>query len=138
MEAVAGLWKDIGVNATVQAVTYTDWLAGLNSKGNYHGVAFGDQSGLDPTEFYQQYFGKSDYSHAATDPTMNELVAKLSTAAGAERPAACAAAADYNNKYLYMIPLYGDEAIYAMKGVNWTPAGAGGFGVPYMGNASPA
>ena len=35
-----------------------------------------------------------------------------------------------------MVPLYGDDVIYAMHGVNWTPWATNGQA--YMANAKPA
>lgn len=137
MEAVSGMWSNIGVKANVQALTYDQWLDALATKGHYNGIAFGDQSGLDPTTFYQQYFGTSSgYSHCCeVDPHMLSLLPALTTTNGNARAEACAAVARYNNDQFYMIPLYGDDVIYGMKGVQWTPWA--GSGTAYMVNAYP-
>lgn len=137
MQAVAGYWSDLGVKANVQALAYAQWIDALGPSGNYNGVAWSDESGIDPTTFYQEYFGPNAYDkRISSDPHMNSLLPTLTTATGSARATACAAVATYNNEQGYMVPLYGDDVIYAMHGVNWTPWATNGQA--YMANAKPA
>jgi peptide/nickel transport system substrate-binding protein len=137
MEAVAGQWADIGVKANVQALAYTPWINNIVKTGDFNGIAFIDESGLDPTAFYTTYFGSGAYSHVLHDSHLNSLLPAMFTASGAARAQACAAVATYNNEQCFMLPLYGDKVLYGMnKNVDWTPW-VGDSGA-YMSNAKPA
>jgi peptide/nickel transport system substrate-binding protein len=137
IDAIGGFWSQIGVNANVQAIPYAQWIDALGPGAGYNGVVWADESGIDPTTFFQEYMGPSAYDpRISSDPHLNALLPVLTTATGSARNQACAAVATYNNTQCYMIPLYGDDVIYAMNGVNWTPWTTNGEA--YMGNAFPA
>jgi ABC-type transport system substrate-binding protein len=136
MQAIAGQWSDIGVKANVQALAYDQWINTISASGSFDGAAFADEKGFDPTEFYGLYTGKGAYSHVPSDAKLNQLQSALVNSTGDARATAAAALADYNNQQCYLLPLYGDNVLYGMKGVNWTPWSVDSSA--YMGNAFPA
>jgi peptide/nickel transport system substrate-binding protein len=128
MQAVAGYWSEVGINANVQVLEYSQWIEAINiSAPPLDGAALGlhgDYTTRDPQYRMQTHLLCGGPYSFVCDPEFDAHMAAVATTVD-ETARQDAYLEAYKYAYAdktYEIPLYSSEQAYAMaENVCWVP-----------------
>jgi peptide/nickel transport system substrate-binding protein len=124
VEAVAGYWKDIGVNAQVDTLAYDPWLDAIKSTSTYPAMfnLWGDSTGGPSSRMKFSYTNKQLYS-LVSDPALDKLVQQaVTTVNPAQLQQNYTGVARYVQAKAYTADLFAVKGAFAMKdSVDWVP-----------------
>jgi peptide/nickel transport system substrate-binding protein len=139
VEAVAGYWKDVGINAQVVTLAYDTWLDAIKSTSTYPAMfnLWGDSTGGPSSRMKFSYTSKQLYSLVA-DPALDKLVEQaVTTVNPTQLQQNYTNVARYVQAKAYTADLFAVKGAFAMKNsVDWTPWS--GVAATVMQNARPA
>ena len=126
-QAIAGFWSEIGINANVEVIEYSQWVQSMRRESALEGVTqglHGDYNTYDPQDRMQTHFPCDAPYGVLCDPVFDEMLeAVASTVDATPREDVYIDAF----RYLYIdqthfIPLYSSQQAYAMADdVCWIP-----------------
>lgn len=133
MQAVAGYLQDVGINANVEVMEYSQWIDHIKATPPAIEGALGlhgDQTTYDPQfRMETQLICDGPYAHFC-DPKVDELVADVGSTVDEEaRQDAYLAAYEYVLDQAYEVPIYSSEQAFAMnEDICWEPV----YGSPFV------
>jgi peptide/nickel transport system substrate-binding protein len=124
VEAVAGYWKNVGINAQVETLAYDTWLDAIKSTSTYPAMfnLWGDSTGGPSSRLKFDYTSKQLYSLVA-DPALDKLVQQaVTTVDPTQLQQNYTAVARYVQAKAYTADLFAVKGAFAMKNsVDWVP-----------------
>jgi peptide/nickel transport system substrate-binding protein len=139
VEAVAGYWKNVGINAQIATLSYDAWIDAIQRTTTYPVVfnLYGDSTGGPSSRLKDDYTTGQQYS-LVSDPALDKLIQQaVTTVNPTQLQQNYVNVARYIQDKAYTADLFAVKGAYAMKNtVNWVPWS--GVAATVMQNARPA